>query len=181
MQDDVNSLVYRGIRALAVAKTDDKGEWHLLGLLTFKDPPREDTRETLRLCEQNGVEVKMVTGDHLLVAKEVARVLGMGTMIRDSTGLPRLTKEGRKPKDLKRYRDLIEPADGFAQVYPEHKYLIVECLRKLGYKVRRVVCRQVGRRSSKGRFGLCYDRFYRAILSLMRGKLYLPRPTSSQG
>jgi H+-transporting ATPase len=83
-----------------------------------------------------GVAVKMITGDHLLIAKETARRLDMGDNILLSDGLPLLdpvTKQ--KPKDLsKKFGDTVLAADGFAQVFPEHKYLIVECLRELGYK-----------------------------------------------
>ena len=78
----------------------------------------------------------MITGDHLLIAKETARRLNMGERIFSAEGLPMLdlqTKE--KPKDLaENFGELIYNADGFAQVFPEHKYLIVECLRELGYK-----------------------------------------------
>ena len=81
--------------------------------------------------------VKMITGDHLLIANETARVLGMGGYIKDAGGLPMLHPETKaKPEGLGRdYGDMCLAADGFAQVFPEHKYLIVECLRELGYKV----------------------------------------------
>lgn len=78
-----------------------------------------------------------ILGDHLLIAKETARRLDMGDNILTAEGLPLLdpvTKQ--KPANLsKTYGDLCLQADGFAQVFPEHKYLIVECLRELGYKV----------------------------------------------
>ena len=79
----------------------------------------------------------MITGDHLLIANETARVLGMGGYIKDAGGLPMLHPETKaKPEGLGRdYGDMCLAADGFAQVFPEHKYLIVECLRELGYKV----------------------------------------------
>jgi H+-transporting ATPase len=83
-----------------------------------------------------GVAVKMITGDHLLIAKETARVLGLGDYIKNANGLPTLDPETKtKPENLGRdYGDMCLAADGFAQVFPEHKYLIVECLRELGYK-----------------------------------------------
>ena len=84
-----------------------------------------------------GVAVKMVTGDHLLIARETAKRLSLGAKILSAEGLPSLdpvTKQ--KPLNLAaEYGDLILTADGFAQVFPEHKYLIVECLREMGYKV----------------------------------------------
>merc|ERR1719443_1631654 len=66
IEKDVTELGKRGIRAIAVAKTDERGVWRMMGLLTFLDPPRPDTKETVRLSKENGVAVKMITGDHLL-------------------------------------------------------------------------------------------------------------------
>ncbi len=137
VQQDVQILGGRGIRSLAVARTDDNGEWVMLGLLTFLDPPRKDTLKTISDAKAYGVAVKMITGDHLLIAKETARRLDMGEDILASGGLPVLdpiTKQ--KPNNLaKQYGEHISVADGFAEVYPEHKFLIVQCLREMGYKV----------------------------------------------
>lgn len=137
VEGDVHRLGMRGIRTLAVAKTDAAGEWVFLGMLTFLDPPRPDTRETIENANKYGVAVKMITGDHLLIAKETARVLGMGDFVCSADGLPMLDMETKKkPENLSRdFGDQCLAADGFAQVFPEHKYLIVECLRELGYKV----------------------------------------------
>jgi len=137
IEKDVTDLGKRGIRAIAVAKTDEGGVWRMMGLLTFLDPPRPDTKETVRLSRENGVAVKMITGDHLLIAMETSRVLDMGGIIQSAEGLPLLDKETKaKPANLGRdYGDKFLAADGFAQTYPEHKYLIVEGLRELGYRV----------------------------------------------
>merc|ERR1719463_851968 len=137
IEKDVTDLGKRGIRAIAVAKTDEKGTWRMMGLLTFMDPPRPDTKETVRLSRENGVAVKMITGDHLLIVLETSRVLDMGGIIQSADGLPLLDKETKaKPANLGRdYGDKFLAADGFAQTYPEHKYLIVEGLRELGYRV----------------------------------------------
>jgi len=136
INSDVTELGARGIRAIAVAKTDDNGVWHMLGLLTFLDPPRPDTKSTIDNAKKFGVAVKMITGDHLLIARETARVLALGDCVRNAQGLPLLTKEKKKPENLSRdFGDICLAADGFAQVFPEHKFLIVECLRELGYKV----------------------------------------------
>merc|ERR1711920_113979 len=137
IEKDVTSLGQRGIRAIAVAKTDESGVWRMMGLLTFLDPPRPDTKETVRLSKENGVAVKMITGDHLLIALETSRVLDMGGIIANAEGLPLLDPETKaKPDNLARdYGDNFLAADGFAQTYPEHKYLIVEGLRELGYRV----------------------------------------------
>jgi H+-transporting ATPase len=137
---DVEMLGERGIRCLAVAKTkfDNINEWEFLGLLTFLDPPRPDTLQTIKDAHRYGVAVKMITGDHLLIAKETARRLEMvGSNIIGAEGLPLLdpvTKQ-KPPMLSEMYGDHILSANGFAEVFPEHKYLIVECIRELGYKV----------------------------------------------
>jgi H+-transporting ATPase len=143
IEEKVTALGQRGIRAIAVAKTSSLGStkdgdvWKMMGLLTFLDPPRPDTKETVRLAKVNGVAVKMITGDHLLIAKETSSVLDMGGVIQSAEGLPLLDAETKaKPPNLGRdFGDIFLAADGFAQTYPEHKYLIVEGLRELGYRV----------------------------------------------
>ncbi|GKY97130.1 hypothetical protein MPSEU_000671400 [Mayamaea pseudoterrestris] len=137
VEKDVARLGEKGIRSLAVAKTNEAGVFKMMGLLTFLDPPRSDTKQTIADAREYGVGVKMITGDHLLIARNTAEQLEMGNHIFGSENLPLLDEETkRKPVDLsKNYGDLCLAADGFAQVYPEHKYLIVECLRELGYVV----------------------------------------------
>merc|ERR1719440_546260 len=143
IEHDVTELGKRGIRAIAVAKTvslgatSDDDRWKMMGLLTFLDPPRPDTKKTVQLSKKYGVAVKMITGDHLLIALETSRVLDMGGIIQSADGLPLLDKETKaKPANLGRdYGDKFLAADGFAQTYPEHKYLIVEGLREIGYRV----------------------------------------------
>jgi len=138
VEADVARLGEKGIRSLAVAKTDPKtAVWEMAGLLTFLDPPRPDTKQTIIEASNYGVKVKMITGDHLLIARNSALVLEMGDKIFPPEALPMLDPDTKaKPADLgKNYGDLCLAADGFAQVYPEHKYLIVECLRELNYTV----------------------------------------------
>jgi H+-transporting ATPase len=156
VEDDVAALGSRGVRSLAVAKTNAEGKWRFLGLLTFLDPPRDDTKSTIAAARHHGVMVKMITGDHYLIAKETARVLDMGpfdprydksrdpvekmylpSLIQTGEVLPLLDPETKlKPVGLsKNYGDVCLGTDGFAQVFPEHKYLVVECLREMGYKV----------------------------------------------
>jgi H+-transporting ATPase len=137
VERDLVALGERGIRCMAVARTNAVGAWVMLGLLTFLDPPREDTWSTIDDARKYGVVVKMITGDHQLIAKETAKRLNMGHKIFSAEGLPHLdpvTKQ--KPDNLsKMYGEMVLSADGFAEVYPEHKYLIVECLREMGFKV----------------------------------------------
>merc|ERR1719456_68976 len=137
IEHDVTELGKRGIRAIAVAKTDKNEVWRMMGLLTFLDPPRPDTKWTVEKAVDYGVAVKMITGDHLLIALETARQLNMGDCIQTGSGIPLLDPETKaKPPHLARdYGDKFLAADGFAQTYPEHKYLIVEGLRELGYRV----------------------------------------------
>lgn len=137
VEGDVTDLGLRGIRALAVAKTNEHGKWQFLGLLTFLDPPRLDTKQTIADARVYGIKVKMITGDHLLIAKETSRVLDLGTDIMTAENLPMLDPETKmKPNNLgKDYGELCYHSDGFAQVFPEHKFLIVEALRELDFKV----------------------------------------------
>ena len=97
----VEELGSRGIRSLALARMDNEdGKWKFLGILTFSDPPRPDTKFTIDKCHQYGVRVKMITGDHLVIAKETARVLGMGPKIFTAAGLPVLDADGHIPDVL---------------------------------------------------------------------------------
>jgi len=150
VEHDVRSLGQRGIRCLAVARTvprapqvqleggneDGSDYWQFLGMLTFLDPPRIDTKRTIADAKELGVCVKMITGDHLLIAREMARRIGLGSHLYNSQRLPVLGEGNTVPSGLAaNYGDLIVGADGFAETFPEHKYLIVECLRQMGYKV----------------------------------------------
>lgn len=136
VEGKVQELGTRGIRSLALARQDDEdGIWKMLGILTFLDPPRPDTKETILQCKDFGVSVKMITGDHLVIAQETARVLGMGNKIYPADGLPTLLDSGAAPDNLlEDHGARIVPADGFASVFPEHKYLIVETLREAGFR-----------------------------------------------
>ncbi|CAF1421004.1 unnamed protein product [Rotaria magnacalcarata] len=138
MNADVDEFARRGLRALAVAIEDvPSGEiegegngFELVGLLPIYDPPRSDTKETIERAIALGVKVKMITGDQLAIAKETGRRLGMG----DNMYLSKTLKDGPPPESGYRdVDDLVLHADGFAGVYPEHKYEIVEKLQKLGY------------------------------------------------
>jgi len=133
----------RGIRCLAVAKTNRDGAWHMAGILTFLDPPRPDTKQTIVNARRYGVGVKMITGDIELIAKEMARMLDLGTNIATAKHLPHFPESGN-PKDIpdtlgEVHGPYIESMDGFAHVHPEHKYLIVEALRQRGW-----VCAMTG-------------------------------------
>ena len=99
-------------------------------MLPLFDPPREQARATIASARQMGVTVKMVTGDQLAIAKETARQLGMGTNILDASGLG-----DTKHHETAQSAAAIENADGFAQVFPEHKFHIVDVLQQRGHIV----------------------------------------------
>jgi H+-transporting ATPase len=126
----VNDFAARGFRALGVARADGDGEWQLLGVLPLFDPPREDAKSTVATAAQMGVKIKMVTGDALAIARETAKTLGMGTNILDGG-----TLGDSKTEETAAMAKTIEAADGFAQVFPEHKFHIVDVLQKLGHSV----------------------------------------------
>jgi H+-transporting ATPase len=126
----VNEFAARGFRSLGVARTDGDGQWRFLGVLPLFDPPREDAEATIATARQMGVKVKMVTGDALAIAQETARKLGMGANILDASGFG-----DAKRQETAQLADSIENADGFAQVFPEHKFHIVDVLQKRGHIV----------------------------------------------
>ncbi len=121
----VNEFAARGFRSLGVARTDEKDQWQFLGVLPLFDPPREDSKETIATAVQMGVKVKMVTGDQIAIAKEMARQLGLGENIVDASFLSE-----SKHYEAGQLAHAIEQADGFAQVFPEHKFRIVGALQK---------------------------------------------------
>ncbi len=120
----------RGFRSLGVTRADEEGQWQFAGVLPLFDPPREQAKATIASARQMGVSVKMVTGDQLAIAQETARQLGMGTNILDASGLG-----DTKHHETAQSAEAIEKADGFAQVFPEHKFHIVDVLQQRGHIV----------------------------------------------
>ncbi len=116
----------KGQRALAVARSDD-GDWRLSGVLAIADPPREDSRQTLEEARELGVEVKMVTGDRVEIAREIAAEVGIGEEVLESSAIERLEGEELAAR--------VDGADGFAQVVPEDKHRIVKALQSRGHIV----------------------------------------------
>jgi H+-transporting ATPase len=130
VEKTVEEFAARGFRSLGVARAKADGEWQFLGVLPLFDPPQEDAKTTIATALQMGVKVKMVTGDQLAIAKETAKKLGMGTNILDASSLGDIKNNESGAADK-----AIENADGFAQVFPEHKFHIVDVLQKLGHIV----------------------------------------------
>ncbi len=123
-----DELASRGFRTLGVAKTVDDGKWRFLGLLPLFDPPRDDSAETIATLKRMGLQVRMVTGDHVSIAREIAGKLGLGTAIVSAREI--FTHEGADG-DVAR----IESAVGYAEVFPEHKFKIVRALQHAGHIV----------------------------------------------
>ncbi len=126
----VNEFAARGFRSLGVARAEGEGQWQFLGVLPMFDPPREDAKATIATARQMGVKIKMVTGDALAIARETAGKLGLGTNILDAGGLGDVKHQETAP-----VAESIEKADGFAQVFPEHKFHIVDVLQQRGHIV----------------------------------------------
>lgn len=120
----VEDFANRGARAIAVAETDASGRWIFLGLISLFDPPRDDTKVVIEQALALGSSVKMITGDHLLIAKETCRRLGMGDQILRVDAL-------KQPRE--RLLDLVENVDGFAEVFPEDKFDIVALFQTKGH------------------------------------------------
>lgn len=123
----VDEFAARGFRSLGVARADEEGKWKMLGVLPLFDPPREQAKETIASARDMGVNVKMITGDHIAIAQETAKQVGIGTNILDAQSLG----DG-KQLETKAMTESIEKADGFAEVFPEHKFRIIDILQKNG-------------------------------------------------
>ena len=126
----VNEFAARGFRSLGVARAEGEGQWQFLGVLPLFDPPRKDAKATIATARQMGVNVKMVTGDQVAIARETAGKLGLGTNILDASGFG-----DTKHHETGQLAESIEKADGFAQVFPEHKFHIVDVLQQRGHIV----------------------------------------------
>ena len=151
ISNKISELAARGIRSLGIAvcksqvinsdeaQKNDSGDvqvgftnWRFIGILTFLDPPRHDTKKTIERAQNLGIDVKMITGDQVAIAKETCFQLGMGTNIRGTELIP--DGETASTADAIRFEEIIVELDGFAEVFPEHKYKIVDTFRKLGYR-----------------------------------------------
>ncbi|KIN00198.1 hypothetical protein OIDMADRAFT_164423 [Oidiodendron maius Zn] len=117
----------RGFRSLGVAVKEGDNDWQLLGMLPMFDPPREDTASTIAEAQVLGLQVKMLTGDAIAIAKETCKMLALGTKVYNSDKLIHGGLSGTTQHDL------VEKADGFAEVFPEHKYQVVEMLQQRGH------------------------------------------------
>ncbi|MDE1844916.1 MAG: plasma-membrane proton-efflux P-type ATPase [Thaumarchaeota archaeon] len=127
VDESVGRLASKGYRSLGVARTNLQGIWEFVGIVSLHDPPREDSKDTIKTAKTMGIDIKMITGDHIDIAKEIARELNLGTNIQDASQIIDKTDE--------EIQSVVEQADGFAQVFPEHKYKIVGALQAKGHIV----------------------------------------------
>ncbi|MCK5113414.1 MAG: plasma-membrane proton-efflux P-type ATPase [Phycisphaerae bacterium] len=131
----VADLAAKGYRTLGIAKAEgESGDtWKFLGILPLFDPPREDSKETIAAAKDHGIDVKMVTGDNTAIGAQISGQLGMGTQIQPAGSF---FADGTDPNNISdEVAQRIETADGFAEVFPEHKYGIVKALQKRGHIV----------------------------------------------
>jgi H+-transporting ATPase len=129
----VDEFARQGSRTLGVARADDKLTWHFLGILPLSDPPREDSADTIQRAGEHGISVKMITGDNLAIAREIASQLHLGPDIHVANEF-----FGEDPNQCSispKQAEQVEVADGFAQVFPEHKFEIVKALQAQGHIV----------------------------------------------
>jgi H+-transporting ATPase len=124
--ETVHKLAENGFRTIAVAVDRGKG-LELVGFIPLYDPPRDDAKQAISLIQKLGIATKMVTGDHIAIAKYIAKILGIGERAKTIDEIMALPPEKRVEE--------IERTDVFAQVLPEHKYEIVDDLQKKGHMV----------------------------------------------
>jgi H+-transporting ATPase len=123
----VSAAALKGYRTLAVARGSEAGTPALLGLVTLFDPPRPEARQLIATLHSLGVSVKMLTGDGLAIAREIAQGVGLSNIRRVSD----LKAVGQQPGQVA--ADLLADADGYAEVYPEDKYIVVQRLQSAGH------------------------------------------------
>jgi plasma-membrane proton-efflux P-type ATPase len=123
----VSESAAKGYRTLAVARGPETDAPVLLGLVSLYDPPRPDAKQLIAELLDLGVPVKMLTGDALPVASEIGKGVGLPNIRRVSDLKEAGAQAGNKAVDL------LAGADGFAEVYPEDKYIVVQHLQAAGH------------------------------------------------
>lgn len=122
----INDFALKGYRTLGIAQKANGEEWKFLGIIPLSDPPREDAAETIKHAKEHGIKIKMVTGDNKAIAEEISAQLGLGSNIQSASEF--FTSNASATLTSKQDEE-IENADGFAEVFPEHKYNIVKALQ----------------------------------------------------
>lgn len=131
----VEEFAARGFRSLGVARKEEGHPWQLLGILQLFDPPRTDTLSTIEEAKNLGLDIKMLTGDAIGIAKETSQQLNLGNKVYNIKELLTTNVSTGKPMTGKELHDFVEKADGFAEVFPQHKHMVVDILQKRGHLV----------------------------------------------
>jgi plasma-membrane proton-efflux P-type ATPase len=127
LEDRVGEAALKGYRTLAVARGPESGTPAIVGLVTLYDPLRPDAKQLIASLLSLGIAVKMLTGDALAVAKEIARGVGLPNIRRMADLKAASSQAGNEAVDL------LAGADGFAEVFPEDKYIVVQHLQAAGH------------------------------------------------
>jgi H+-transporting ATPase len=130
----VTDLAEKGYRALGVGRSDDGKAWEIVGLVSLMNPPRADAKTTIAEAKALGLNVKMVTGDDVAIGDQIAAQLGIGDHLLVASDVFG-EGDGKAASPNNSVIDAVERADGFARVFPEHKYEIVKTLQSRGHIV----------------------------------------------
>ncbi|MCD8044176.1 MAG: cation-transporting P-type ATPase [Tannerellaceae bacterium] len=135
----INELAQRGQRLIGAAyKEVDPSQNTLemndlcegiifLGIAGIIDPPRPEATEAIRACKNAGINVKMITGDHIETAKAIGAQMGIGD------GKHALEGRDLQKKTDEELREIVKDCDIFARTSPEHKLRLVNALQSDGY------------------------------------------------
>jgi H+-transporting ATPase len=123
------ALSAKGLRVIAVARGNNRSRMQFVGLAGVADRIREDSRETLDRIRGLGISVKMLTGDALPIARNVAEQIGLGDRI------TRMAKIEEVQSQRETLDSIVEDSDGIAEIYPEEKFTIVKALQDRGHVV----------------------------------------------
>ena len=124
LETRIDEFTMKGYRTLAVARADDQRPPKLVGLVALYDMPRPDSKQLIQELNELGISVKMLTGDALPIAKEIAKDVGLGENVIKASDLKGLISENAIEA-----AQTAEKSGGFAEIYPEDKYTIVKSLQ----------------------------------------------------
>jgi magnesium-transporting ATPase (P-type) len=127
LEERVRASAAKGFRSMAVARGPESGPMAVTGLVSLYDPPRPDAGQLVATLQEMGVSVKVLTGDALAVATEIGRGVGLPAIRRVADLKAEIAKAGASTGAL------FASADGFAEVFPEDKYLVVQQLQDAGH------------------------------------------------
>jgi H+-transporting ATPase len=130
LEGSMGKLAGKGYRTLAVAISENTEKPRLAGLVAMYDTPRPDSIKLIQELKNLGISVKMLTGDALPIAREIANKVGIGENIVKAPDLKKYAKE-----NLTKASEIAEKSDGFAEIYPEDKYIIVKSLQSKSHIV----------------------------------------------